>query len=120
MTAQDSPIDVAAFKALLEARAAELREMSEISAQSRKAVELDQASVGRVSRIDAIQRQSVALANERNRTRELERIKAALVRIDEGEFGYCVACGEPIPEKRLNVDPSATKCVDCAKSFPAG
>jgi DnaK suppressor protein len=107
-------INVDAFREKILARASELEELSRISADARGAVELDQASVGRVSRIDAIQRQAMALANERSRTAELGRIRAALQRIEEGEYGYCINCGEAIAEKRLNFDPSLATCVDCA------
>lgn len=108
-------IDTAEFRRLLHARQKELRDLSDMSAQARGAVELDQASVGRVSRIDAIQQQSMALASERSREQEQQRIKAALVRIGDGEYGYCIACGEVIPEARLRFDPSIATCVSCAK-----
>ena len=107
-------IDPDEFRDLLLARKAELRELSDMSAQARGAVELDQASVGRVSRIDAIQQQAMALNTERSRANELERIKAALARIEDGAYGECLACGEDIPEKRLRFDPSIATCVSCA------
>ena len=107
-------IDTDAFREKLLARARELEELSRISAEARGAVELDQASVGRVSRIDAIQQQAMALANERSRASELGRIKAALQRIEDGEYGYCIKCGDRIAEKRLAFDPSLATCVDCA------
>lgn len=110
-----NPNDRDEFRALLLARQAELHELSRISEQSRDAVELDQAAVGRVSRIDAIQQQAIALNNERNRCRELDRIKAALARIEDDEYGDCLMCGEQIPEKRLRFDPSLSTCVACAK-----
>ena len=109
-----SPEKIEEFRSLLRQRRKELEAYSEMSAEARSAVELDQSSVGRVSRIDAIQQQAMALVTERNRERDLQRIKAALVRIDEGEFGYCVDCGENIAEKRLEFDPSVPQCVDCA------
>ena len=92
-----------------------LDKQSEMSAQSREAVALDQSSVGRVSRIDAIQQQEMALAAERNRERELQRIKSALMRLDQDEYGYCITCGEDIAEKRLRADPAIPTCLDCAK-----
>ena len=104
----------ASFRSLLLERRQELEALSEISAGSRAAVELDQSSVGRVSRIDAIQQQAMALVTERNRERDLQRIKAALIRIDQGEYGYCVDCGEKIAERRLKFDPAVPQCVDCA------
>ena len=108
-------IDIEVFRDLLLARETELRALSDISAEARGTVQLDQASVGRLSRMDAIQRQSLALASERSRGHELERIKSALARIEDGDYGYCLVCGDPIPEKRLRFDPSIATCVNCAK-----
>ena len=45
---------------------------------------------------------------------EIRMIRAALDRMEEGEFGYCVSCGEPISEERLEVVPHAAKCRNCA------
>ncbi len=38
-------------------------------------------------------------------------IEAALVRIEDGSYGTCVDCGQPIPEARLEVRPEAARCV---------
>jgi RNA polymerase-binding transcription factor DksA len=38
----------------------------------------------------------------------------ALVNLDEGRYGVCVRCGEPIAPGRLEVLPTATRCVRCA------
>ncbi len=107
-------IDLDAARKALLARRDELTALSEMSADSREAVALDQQSVGRLSRMDAMQAQAMAKANERQRRTELSRIDAALRRIDEDEYGYCQKCGEEIAEKRLAVDPAASFCVDCA------
>jgi RNA polymerase-binding transcription factor len=106
--------NLASFRQRLEARREELKALQEISAGSRGAVELDQTSVGRVSRIDAIQQQQMALASERQRKEELVRIDAALQRIADGSYGECLVCEEPIAEKRLEFDPSIATCIDCA------
>ena len=45
----------------------------------------------------------------------LTEIAAALERLDEGTFGLCVVCGEPIPEVRLEARPYAATCVACAR-----
>ncbi len=111
----DAPLDTARFRALLEARRDELEQSSRMSADTRAAVALDQASVGRVSRIDAIQQQAMAVSAERNRQLELARIKAALARMADGEYGYCVICGDRIGDGRLNADPSTATCITCAK-----
>lgn len=84
------------------------------NADSRDTVELQQDSVGRLSRMDALQQQAMAKAQERRRAAERRRIAAALERIDEGEWGYCVNCGEEIAERRLRNDPSVATCINCA------
>ena len=104
------------FKALLIDQRAELLEANRQSGESRQAVELDQQSVGRVSRIDAMQRQEMAKAGEQRRLSEISRIDAALLRIAGDRFGDCLKCGEEIAPKRLELDPSAPLCIGCATS----
>ncbi len=108
-------IDVEAVKARLVERRAELLAISEASADSRKTVELDQTMVGRLSRIDALQSQEMALEQERRRAVEVKRIEAALKRIEDGEYGYCITCGAEIALKRLELDPAVPTCIDCAR-----
>ena len=76
-------------------------------------VTLDQQSVGRVSRIDAIQQQQMALANKQQSTLLLQRIEIAMRRIDSKEYGYCMQCDEPIAFARLQAQPFASLCLDC-------
>jgi DnaK suppressor protein len=78
-------------------------------------VELDQTSVGRLSRMDAIQVQAMALAAQQRRLDAIARIDGALARIDDGTFGECVACGQPIAAKRLELDPAIPTCIACAQ-----
>ena len=101
-------------RAALLARRAQLEEDDRISAEGRAPVTLQQDSVGRLSRMDAMQVQAMALAAEKRRRAERARIDAALARIEEGEWGWCVACGEAIAEARLRHDPSVPRCVGCA------
>jgi len=102
------------FRSLLAEQRAELVALSAGSAQSRAPVTLDQQSVGRVSRIDAMQSQAMAAAQERQRATDIVRIDQALRRIEADEFGYCVECGEEIAVKRLEIDPTAALCISCA------
>ena len=99
---------------LLLARCDELEKLSEGSADARETVTLDQQSVGRLSRMDAIQQQAMAQATERQRAVEISRIEKALERLDKGDYGFCVECDEEISEKRLEIDPAATLCIKCA------
>ena len=66
------------------------------------------------SRMDALQSQAMAVEVERRRIAELARIAGALERLEQGEYGYCVTCGEPIAPKRLELDPATPLCVNCA------
>ncbi len=84
------------------------------NADSRDTVELQQDSVGRLSRMDALQQQAMAHATARRRVAQRARIEAALVRLDKGEWGWCTACGNEIAEKRLAHDPSVALCLECA------
>ena len=45
----------------------------------------------------------------------MQRIDAALARVDAGAYGSCVTCGEDIAAKRLDLDPAAAVCIDCAR-----
>ncbi|MXN64438.1 TraR/DksA family transcriptional regulator [Stappia sp. GBMRC 2046] len=107
-------IDIDAAKTRLVDRMQEIKRLSEISEDSRSTVDLDQQSVGRLSRMDSLQMQAMAQASERSRNLELQRIDAALARIATGDYGYCQECGEEIAHKRLEIDPSASLCIHCA------
>jgi len=82
--------------------------------ESSQVVELDQARVGRLSRMDAMQAQAMSQASGRRREMMLEQIAAALGRIDNGDYGNCRSCEESINRKRLEFDPTAVLCIDCA------
>ena len=94
---------------------AELRAASEGAAEARRPVELDQQSVGRLSRMDALQGQAMAQAVDARRAARLRAVEAALSRLESGEFGWCEACGEHIGVKRLDLDPTLVRCVGCAR-----
>lgn len=104
-----------ALRTRLEQMAEELALADSKTAADRAPVELDQQSVGRLSRMEAMQVQAMAAAQGRRRSAEIQRIRQALKRIDEGEYGYCLECGEEIGERRLDLDPAAARCVDCAR-----
>jgi DnaK suppressor protein len=109
-----SETELDALRQALNQRLDDLRQSIDNTAESRKPVELDQTSVGRLSRMDAMQMQAMAQAAERRCGQEIERIKATLRRIDDGDFGYCITCGEEIAPKRLAIDPTIPTCIRCA------
>ncbi len=107
--------DTEKFKARLEARLEELKQLSAISSESRQTVSLDQQSVGRLSRMDAMQGQAMALATEERREQERTRVEAALHRVEAGDYAFCLKCEEEIDIRRLDLDPSTPFCLSCAK-----
>lgn len=109
-------IDRDKIRLTLEQRRASLIADGQSAEQARETVMLDQQSVGRLSRMDALQVQAMAQAQQRNRARELVRIDQALSRIEGDEFGVCVECGEDIAPKRIEADPAVLLCLPCAQS----
>jgi len=107
-------VNASTFKKRLEAERDEILSASEGTSADRKPVELDQQSVGRVSRGDAMQVQAMAKAQDARRAARIMMIDAALKRIEEGDYGFCAECDEEIPAKRLEVDPATPRCVACA------
>lgn len=106
--------DTGEFRERLEAELEELNALSIGASGNRAPVELDQQSVGRLSRMDAMQVQQMAQAVERRRRDRIEKIRRALARIEDGDYGYCHECDEPIAPGRLDIDPAAHLCVNCA------
>ncbi len=107
-------MDLDMFQAALNAELVALDLEDAVGEEDRQTVELDQQSVGRLSRMDALQRQALAQATGRRRSARRTRIKAAFERIEQGEYGHCLDCGEPIPEARLKLDPTLPTCIECA------
>ncbi len=93
----------------------ELQEIEQTGNEAAQTVELDQSRVGRLSRMDALQAQAMSIESGRRRNIKMQRIDAALKRIDKDEFGLCIKCEEEINPRRLEVDPTAPLCIDCAK-----
>ena len=65
--------------------------------------------------VAALQSEARAIAAARRRTVELKQIEDALQRMADGRYGYCVTCGESIAPHRLEGDPTAVLCNDCAR-----
>src|SRR5688572_25222446 len=107
-------MELDAIRAHLLAEMEEIDRLDQISAKGRQAVELNQTSIGRLSRADAMhtmQQQAMAIEAQRRRHLRRQRVEAALRRIGEGEFGHCIICGEPIPQERLEIDFTVPTCL---------
>lgn len=106
--------DTDAIRAVLQTRLAELDALDQATSEDRKPIELDQTSVGRLSRMDSLQVQAMAAAAQGRRVAERGRLEQALKRLDTDEYGWCATCGEAIAPKRLETDPTLAVCVRCA------
>ena len=93
----------------------ELEDLQVSAGAASRPVELDQASVGRLSRMDAMQAQQTALETARRRSQRLLKIAGALKAIESGDYGYCHVCGEGIDSRRLATDLTHTRCIKCAE-----
>ena len=109
--------DLQRFKLLLLKHKADLLEAGKTGLQAEEVVELDQARVGRLSRMDAMQAQAMSRETGRRRRQHILNIDTALERIEYGEYGLCFECAETINPKRLQADPTATLCIACAEAL---
>lgn len=110
-----TPEQTERFRALIEERLARLTADDSSKRDEARPVELDQTRVGRLSRQDALQSQALSVAALERSRAQIGRLRAALMRMDDGDYGWCEECGEAIPEARLEIDPAADYCVACAQ-----
>ena len=80
---------------------------------SAQPVELDQSTLGRLSRMSAMQDQAMAVANRSNLRTRRARCATALAAVDRDEYGLCRNCEEPIAYARLAAYPEAPLCITC-------
>lgn len=92
---------------------AELKASTVQNAASAGTVMLDQSSVGRLSRMDAMQQQAMAREMGARIALRQRALEAALARIDAGTFGRCCQCGVDIAPERLEAEPAAVFCAEC-------
>ena len=103
------------YKKLIERLLQELTAEDELGQSSQRTVVLDQQSVGRLSRMDALQSQAMAQAQQRRRDVLKSSLIFALQRLEEGEFGYCADCGDEIEEAQISASLVIMKCMSCLK-----
>lgn len=110
-------IDVERFRALLLEQQQALQDIAVAGERSAAAVELDQSRVGRLSRMDALQAQAIAQEAMHRHKLALSNIAEALERIESGDYGYCMVCGDEIAVGRLEINPAGPQCVNCAQAL---
>jgi DnaK suppressor protein len=98
----------------LESMVVELSEALEDRTGSTAPVQLD-GSIGRLSRMDAIQSQGIAIGLKRRQQQALLRVQGALEAIRRGTYGHCRRCRDPIAVERLEAQPDAVLCFRCAE-----
>jgi DnaK suppressor protein len=101
------------FRQALLALREDIEHLNAANREATGTVTLDQSKVGRLSRMDALQAQQMAQETARRRQLHSRRIESALRRLDAGEFGYCLLCGDEIGAPRLEFDPASTRCIAC-------
>jgi len=107
--------DIETFEARLRDLEEELRAALKPLKDASKTVDLDEP-IGRLTRVDALQQQSMAKANRQSAQLRLRQVQAALKRVGEGAFGYCLECDESIGKARLDVRPEAFLCISCQEN----
>lgn len=107
-------LDLEHYRTRLQTLLAELENDSALGGEAARPVELDQSRVGRLSRMDALGAQAMSQASQRRRQELMQRARAALQRIETGDYGRCLECDEPIDPRRLDFDPTVAYCIACA------
>lgn len=108
--------DITHFRQRLVEAREDIRALQATRDGASSTVHLDQSSVGRLSRMDAMQQQAMAQSGQQRAKAALIRIEAALRRCADGSYGYCLDCDEPIDPRRLEFDPATPLCIRCTQA----
>jgi len=103
------------LRAELERQLARLQRSMSVTDEAMRTVELDQTAVGRLSRMDSLQNQSLSKGLRERELVRLSLIREALQRMESGSYGLCTVCGADVPIERLFVFPEASECSDCVR-----
>ena len=101
------------YREQLEESLVEIEQYLEKTEESAEAVSPDKG-LGRLSRMEAMQDQQLMLEARRRKKMQKVAVQSALQRIENGQFGICIFCGNLIPEERLEVAPESSSCVNCS------
>ncbi|GAB5560086.1 MAG: hypothetical protein SynsKO_17330 [Synoicihabitans sp.] len=108
-----SLIDPIKFSRVITERLAVIEEEIKDLDANTEAISPD-VSIGRLSRLESMQHQQIALASKRRCEEERSRLHEAERRLLSGTFGRCLLCGGDIAEARLEIQPDAVVCVTCS------
>lgn len=104
------------LKAAIEARIAEIESNLSSLEETSKPVEPD-VSLGRLTRMDAIQIQKMQEANLKTARSNILKLREGLKKLEEGTFGICHYCDEMIGFERLKALPESVMCIRCAEKY---
>jgi DnaK suppressor protein len=107
-----SDVNVSEFQRLLETKYDELS----AAASNRDGIVIE-TTADEVDRLQQHLGRDIAIHNLDRTSTLLKSIRAALDRVDDGTYGVCLRCEEPIAERRLKAVPWASYCVDCQESI---
>jgi DnaK suppressor protein len=108
-----NPYEQNKYLKCLEEALYEVEKYLESSEDAAAAVEPDKG-LGRLSRLEAMQDQQLVMEMRRRKKRQLAEIKSAISRLEMGNYGSCIFCGEEISPERLEVSPEAQTCMRCS------
>ncbi len=100
------------LKAALETLCTDLRRLLDTTRDGTRPVNLDEP-IGRLTRMDAIQQQSMSAANRRSHDIRLKQVQQALAAFGQDRYGPCRRCAEPIGYRRLKARPESPYCLEC-------
>ena len=113
MSSHLTPAQVEELRVELERQLGRLKKSMKVTDEALRTVELDQSAVGRLSRMDSLQNQSLSKGLRDREVVQLSQIREALERVEQGTYGVCVVCGGLTPFERLFVFPEAPECTNC-------
>lgn len=108
MDAKEKELLISIIESKIESINSDILELQELI----KPIPLD-ASIGRISRMDAINNKTINESSLREKKKILQRLEKALENSDTKDFGLCTKCGNEIPFGRLEYMPHTTRCVSC-------
>jgi RNA polymerase-binding protein DksA len=112
--------DIKSLKSKLLARQGELSEILNnyiADHEGKQTVEsfIEVADIGEKSVDDFLKELELSVINQE--VKEVKAINAALRRMDAGEYGICLDCGNDISPGRLEINPAAERCIACQTKF---
>ncbi len=107
-----TPDHMAELELALQDLREELQQLLDLSREGTQTVELDEP-IGRLTRMDAIQQQSMSAANRRSHDLRLRQVLQSLADMKRGRYGLCRRCEDPIGYARLKARPESPYCLDC-------